>query len=591
MFFFSYAQTWAQQNDFINIVNSGTITLNTSQMDKYQVAIDNPLYDSDYIVTLGELATLQDEGIIEFQLPGKSCLITAGTNVIEYTDANNFSWSANVVPNDQTGYECQEGNLFLLRKDGKYIGRFSVDEDVYILEDIGGGKQVLIKIDFTKEELICNVGEDDLGDSSEEESQVENRSTDVCPVTALAVYTDKAEASVPDIELTIRQSIANTNFALNNSKVKFKIDLLDVIKVGFNNDEDTVGIREEIQAVLDDSEIQFLREDSQADIVLVYTNGYYGRIIGNAAEIGPSVDSAFAIIRAPFALVGGTTEHEIGHLFGCRHQSPPDRTETYAHAHQMKFRNNVVKNTVMWSVIVSKVPYFSNPNILYYGKPTGIVNEADNAKKLRNSNCVVSEYGEDDSRINGYIMGDDAVCNGENVYATADIWGGTGIYNYEWTYSYDGFNYENLLSNNHSVWIPGVDKPIGAVGIFPIHIRLTVTDQNNKSVTLFKTVHSSSSNHIGQEIFPCPDVPIYLPGNGATNTTFNVYPNPVRDILTIKLIGDEVGETVKIYDVSGVLVLTKRYNESIDVSKLEPGSYIVKLISDNEEYNSRFIKL
>ena len=74
--------------------------------------------------------------------------------------------------------------------------------------------------------------------------------------------------------------------------------------------------------------------------------------------------------------------------------------------------------------------------------------------------------------------------------------------------------------------------------------------------------------------------------NAVCNTTsiqenntseFNIYPNPVKDVLTI----DGIYNSVNIYDVFGKLVLTSQTQKIIDVSKLSNGVYFVNINTEN----------
>lgn len=82
--------------------------------------------------------------------------------------------------------------------------------------------------------------------------------------------------------------------------------------------------------------------------------------------------------------------------------------------------------------------------------------------------------------------------------------------------------------------------------------------------------------------------------NIANNNVVNsfIYPNPVRDQLTITNNQDSEYE-YSIYDISGKLLQkdTAIYNQPISVSQLQQGTYVVKTISNNENYrNYKFIK-
>ena len=77
------------------------------------------------------------------------------------------------------------------------------------------------------------------------------------------------------------------------------------------------------------------------------------------------------------------------------------------------------------------------------------------------------------------------------------------------------------------------------------------------------------------------------------NASFNVYPNPVNDKLYIET--EATIEAVTIYTVTGVMVgqqttVNRQQTLSIDVTNLNSGAYIMKVVTENGEVVQRFIK-
>jgi len=72
---------------------------------------------------------------------------------------------------------------------------------------------------------------------------------------------------------------------------------------------------------------------------------------------------------------------------------------------------------------------------------------------------------------------------------------------------------------------------------------------------------------------------------------FSVCPNPVNDILTIK-INDDKMQQYEIWDLSGKMVKTgANLNTPVLVSDLRPGLYIIKISSDKKSLVKKFLKL
>ncbi len=62
-----------------------------------------------------------------------------------------------------------------------------------------------------------------------------------------------------------------------------------------------------------------------------------------------------------------------------------------------------------------------------------------------------------------------------------------------------------------------------------------------------------------------------------------ISPNPnCFGVLNINTSDSKDFDLIKIYNYTGKLVLEKDYNSEIDISKLIPGSYIVKFLDDTQ---------
>ena len=75
------------------------------------------------------------------------------------------------------------------------------------------------------------------------------------------------------------------------------------------------------------------------------------------------------------------------------------------------------------------------------------------------------------------------------------------------------------------------------------------------------------------------------------STAFNIYPNPVNDVLFIEN-GCNI-EQVTIYNVTGVMVYSEECtsnNVQVNVSDLEAGVYIIRVKTENNEVINRFVK-
>ena len=74
---------------------------------------------------------------------------------------------------------------------------------------------------------------------------------------------------------------------------------------------------------------------------------------------------------------------------------------------------------------------------------------------------------------------------------------------------------------------------------------------------------------------------------------FRIYPNPVKNQLTLEIYAGERHGVIDIYNPQGSLVKTVKINSNykeIDVSDLPSGMYIIKVPDEREPFIKQFIK-
>lgn len=78
--------------------------------------------------------------------------------------------------------------------------------------------------------------------------------------------------------------------------------------------------------------------------------------------------------------------------------------------------------------------------------------------------------------------------------------------------------------------------------------------------------------------------------NEISNSKLSLYPNPANDIINIDI--ESVVENVVITDLAGKTVYTanKTINNTVNVSKLDAGTYVINVYSANRTYSTKFIK-
>ena len=89
------------------------------------------------------------------------------------------------------------------------------------------------------------------------------------------------------------------------------------------------------------------------------------------------------------------------------------------------------------------------------------------------------------------------------------------------------------------------------------------------------------------EVFPTPAASI----NKFEDAEFSLSPNPAKEVLNLK--ASKAISNIEIYNVMGQKILAKKINavnNSIDISKLNKGMYLMNVTIDSTTESYRFIK-
>ena len=112
-----------------------------------------------------------------------------------------------------------------------------------------------------------------------------------------------------------------------------------------------------------------------------------------------------------------TSCHEFGHSFGLQHgldqstESSINETVLFPYAYGWRWRekiNDYIYGNNYYCTVMSypgaeyyedgnpsiRIPYFSNPDIIQYGQPTGVADNADAARTLREMKHVIASYSD-----------------------------------------------------------------------------------------------------------------------------------------------------------------------------------------------------
>jgi hypothetical protein len=138
--------------------------------------------------------------------------------------------------------------------------------------------------------------------------------------------------------------------------------------------------------------VRKLRNEKRADIVGLIINSPSG--CGLSTRVGADSEEAFFVAHHACAANTYTIAHEVGHIIGARHDRWIDANDApvaYAHGYV---------NGTKWRDIMSykescggcpRIPFWSNPRIMYKGEPTGTA-ATDNARVILEQAERVSNF-------------------------------------------------------------------------------------------------------------------------------------------------------------------------------------------------------
>ena len=120
---------------------------------------------------------------------------------------------------------------------------------------------------------------------------------------------------------------------------------------------------------------------------------------------------------------------------------------------------------------------------------------------------------------------------------------------------------------------------------------------NGKVICVASSAVQEHLNH-GDKLGSCNSGISVIPASfeleePASSYTVELYPNPVSDILNIKVSKLEAGARVRVFSLGGVEVLSQgltKVSQAVSVSKLQPGMYVITIENGNQFTREKFIK-
>jgi peptidyl-Asp metalloendopeptidase len=222
-------------------------------------------------------------------------------------------------------------------------------------------------------------------------------------VDMMVIYTprvSKQAGSSSAAAQSALRAVDQTNLAFRNSGIRVYLRAVYVGQIDYRESGRLHIDLRRLAATRDGymDQVHALRNRYGADLVTLLVGR--GDLAGLAYQLEDLRDRtnasfAFSVVLAEEAQAPHyTLAHELGHKFGAQHdKANTDARGLFAYSHGWRFQAaGRVYRDIMAYEPGRRIPYFSNPRILYRGVPTGDARTGDSARTINKSAPFVAAY-------------------------------------------------------------------------------------------------------------------------------------------------------------------------------------------------------
>ncbi len=516
-----------------------TTPLNEAQNVKYQKILNAPHLKNHLLVRMENLAITQTQGMLNIVLPNVACdNLAFSVKNVEYTSENDYYWYGD-IREEEEGL-CLTGTIMLIAKNGQKYGQISLDDRTFEYQELGGNLQVLSE---HNNELLASKGcgvdkhtpiaTDPLVTARANCTGAFISTERAGTIRVLILYTPAAALFEPNINNRADLAIQQTNQFFRNSKIlpeNARLELAGVEPLNFVEDD----ISLDIKLLRNNITAQSYRNTYKADIVVLLTNKYYFDYYGMVAEIGPRNADAYAIVETYTSTTNQRVfAHEIGHLFGGRHDVDPDASSERGRIFGTGFlylRRN-------WTIMANqalrrgRIENFSNPNVYYKNRATG-TNTRNNAAKINQTGLTVAAFRPPVLNVlippSPFSIAVSAPVSATEctvgVGASANITCGTAPFDVIWENSLDGITWNAGSNFSTTSTFPSYRFVTPCLGVNTQYfVRATITDQQG-DIRIDQAMIDIIAQNTGG--LRTASVPRFIT---------SVYPNPFAESTVVKV--------------------------------------------------------
>lgn len=303
---------------------------------------------------------------------------------------DDYTWRGRIVQGKFVG------DVILTVRKGFVSGLIYAPNAVYEIVP-RGAKQILVELN---QSLFPECGGEINGNETQKTPSRENAlaTTDSGDrIDVMVVYTTATKNFLggdAQAQALAQQAVDAANTAYLNSKIRQRVRMVHTQEYLYvesgNSSADLNNLRNNV-------DIQNLRNTHKADLVAMIgeVTGVcgIGYLMGTAP--GGNQNNAFTVTTRSCAVGNLSFAHELGHNMGSAHnpENGSGATYTYGYGHNV----DGVFRTVMAYVDpcpngCARRAYFSNPEVIFSGFPTGIDNTRDNARSINNTADSIANY-------------------------------------------------------------------------------------------------------------------------------------------------------------------------------------------------------
>ncbi len=569
-----------ERSSWVTVASTDELTMSPTKQTVFNKIKVMKGYENPVAIHVKRIArSIAGDGSLSFNLPGVTQSLKARSIYIDAESEETYEWMGE--------FEDEMGSMTVVSDKGKIRAHIFYGDEAYEIFPVDKDTHVLMKVkkqSYTGNECatphtngnIENIKNDRLSS---------NARIIACPETirVLALTTPAARTEDPNLNQTIQLAISQFNQARSNSLITSQANIILAEIRDTNFVENAGNILADRNAIIANEDFQDWRDEENADIVLMFTNGdYNGGVVGIAGSLLLNADSAYAIAEIPFATTTYTATHEIGHLFGSRHQFAVDDTPGFHHGFRWSYGFwiwTTKRHTIMHTQQLdhTRQLYFSNPNISDHGKAMGTTDLEYNARWIGEHANQVSLFRTGGGVMTAYIEGPYELYP-EYPYGIweAVVGCGDAPFTYAWQVSLDGFNYGNVL---------GTGETFGNFAFENFYLRLTVTSNDGQQrISTHYVWFNSSAYRLSEEL--TEDINSVSELSDLDMSLGNAYPNPSSNEAYIPFSVQQKQEIkIELLDFNGKQLRTLAEGEyekdnhyiSFNTSKLKTGLYLYKL--------------